>query len=168
MNRAVIYGKTPKGLEELTHRTAAVPQKLRSMLILVDGKTRTAELVQKCSFIAQCEEHLAWLEKNGFIEAVGAGASSGPVAPATASTSPPAPAAESPRKALLELAQELLGPHAGVVVKRLQDAEDRHDSLVQTLERCHKLIRLSIDENKAEQFRQRGSALLARGSTVAQ
>ena len=40
MNGAVIYAKTRKGLEELTHRTAAVPQKVRSILILVDGKTR--------------------------------------------------------------------------------------------------------------------------------
>ena len=65
MNGAIIYGKTPKGLQELAHRTAAVPQKLRSVLILVDGKTRCAELVQKCSFIPQCEEHLEWLEQNG-------------------------------------------------------------------------------------------------------
>ncbi|OQC13544.1 MAG: hypothetical protein BWX79_01016 [Alphaproteobacteria bacterium ADurb.Bin100] len=46
-------------------------------------------------------------------------------------------------------------------MQRLQDSGDEHDALVQTLERCHKLIRLSIDEKKAEQFRQRGSALLA-------
>ena len=166
MNPAVIYAKTPKGLEELTHRTAAVPQKLRSVLILVDGKTRCAELVQKCSFIPQCEEHLAWLEANGYIQRAGMGASPGPVAPsAAASPSPapmPAPAARSPRLALIDLAHELLGAHAGAVVQRLQDTDDQHDALVQTLERCHKLIRLSIDEKKAEQFRQRGSVLLAR------
>jgi hypothetical protein len=34
-------------------------------------------------------------------------------------------------------------------------------TLVQTLERCRKLIRLSIDEKKAEQFRKMGSAVLA-------
>lgn len=170
MNGAVIFGKTPKGLEELAHRTAAVPQKLRSVLILVDGKTRCAELMQKCSFIAQCDEHLDWLEQNGFIEAVAAGASHGPVSPATAASTSaaapapvPAPTAKSPKLALIDLAQDLLGAHAGTVVQRLQDTDDQHDALVQTLERCHKLIRLSIDEKKAEQFRQRGSALLARG-----
>ena len=87
-----------------------------------------------------------------------------PVAPSAASAStPPAPvpARPSPKKALINLAQELLGAHAGAVVQRLQDTDDQHDALVQTLERCHKLIRLSIDEKKAEQFRQRGSALLA-------
>ena len=64
MNGAVIYAKTRKGLEELTHRTAAVPQKVRSILILVDGKTRCSELLQKCSFISECKEHLEWLERH--------------------------------------------------------------------------------------------------------
>ena len=64
MNGAVIYAKTRKGLEELTHRTAAVPQKVRSILILVDGKTRCSELLQKCSFISECKEHLEWLEEH--------------------------------------------------------------------------------------------------------
>jgi hypothetical protein len=48
------------------------------------------------------------------------------------------------------------------VVQRLQDTEDSRDALGQTVERCHKLIRLSIDEKKAEQFRRMGMALLAR------
>ena len=109
MNGAVIYAKTRKGLEELTHRTAAVPQKVRSILILVDGKTRCSELLQKCSFISECKEHLEWLERNGLIEAVGTTNAPG----AIASDAPPipsqAPVTISPKKALIQLAQELLG-----------------------------------------------------------
>jgi hypothetical protein len=163
MNGAIIFGKTPKGLQELAHRTAAVPQKLRSVLILVDGKTRRAELLQRCSFIPQCDEHLAWLEQNGYIEAVSSGKAAVADLPAasTGSAPMPAPVALSPRKALLDLAQELLGAHAGAVVQRLQDTDDQHDALAQTLERCYKLIRLSIDEKKAEQFRKAGTAMLA-------
>ena len=107
MNGAVIYAKTRKGLEELTHRTAAVPQKVRSILILVDGKTRCSELLQKCSFISECKEHLEWLERNGLIEAVGTTNAPG----AIASDAPPipsqAPVTISPKKALIQLAQEL-------------------------------------------------------------
>jgi hypothetical protein len=165
MNGAVILVKTRKGLDELAHRTGTVQQKQRSLLILVDGKTRYADLIQKCSFITPCEEHLAWLLQNGFVEAVGASPATGTGAPAPAGYAPPpalTPAAASARKALLDLAQELLGPHAATVVQRLQDTEDSRDALVQTVERCHKLIRLSIDEKKAEQFRRMGMALLAR------
>jgi hypothetical protein len=118
-------------------------------------------LLQKCSFISECKEHLEWLERNGLIEAVGTTNAPGAIAPDAPPIPSQAPVAISPKKALIQLAQELLGAHSGAVVQRLQDSGDQHDALVQTLERCHKLIRLSIDEKKAEQFRQRGSALLA-------
>lgn len=152
MDSSVILAKTRKGLDELAQRTGAVPQKLRSVLILVDGKTRYVDLLNKCSFIPGCNEHLTWLMQNGFLQTVGA---------SPASDAAPASAATSPKATLLNLAHELLGAHAGAVVQRLQDTVDTHDALVQTLERCHKLIRLSIDEKKAEQFRRLGSALLS-------
>ncbi len=161
MNGALIFGKTPKGFDELTHRTAAVPQRLRSVLILVDGKTRCAELMQKCSFIPQCDEHLVWLEDHGFIEVVATGAASGSAMPSASASPASAPAVLSPKNALLSMAQELLGTHASVVMQRLQDTEDTREALAQAVERCHKLIRLSIDEKKAEQFRKLGAALLA-------
>jgi hypothetical protein len=103
MNGAVIYAKTRKGLEELTHRTAAVPQKVRSILILVDGKTRCSELLQKCSFISECKEHLEWLERNGLIEAVGTTNAPGAIAPDAPPIPSQAPVAISPKKALIEL-----------------------------------------------------------------
>ena len=70
------------------------------------------------------------------------------------------PRSLSPKNDLLELAHELLGVHADAVVQRLQDTADTHDALAQTVERCYRLIRLSIDETKAEQFRKLGSTLL--------
>ena len=45
MSDATILVKTRKGLEEMAHRTGTVPQKLRSVLILVDGKSRRADLL---------------------------------------------------------------------------------------------------------------------------
>lgn len=152
MDSSAVLAKTRKGLDELAQRTGAVPQKLRSVLILVDGKTRYGDLLSKCSFIQECSEHLTWLLQNGFLQTVGATPGSDAVL---------ASVATSPKATLLNLARELLGAHSGAVVQRLQDTEDTHDALAQTLERCHKLIRLSIDEKKAEQFLRLGSALLA-------
>lgn len=164
MDGTTILGKTHKGVDELAHRTAAVSQKLRSVLILVDGKTCFAELLRKFSFMPQCDEHLAWLMQHGFIQAMPATPDTAPRATAATSAEPdsmlPAPAAPSPREALLALAHDLLGTHAHAVVQRLQDTEDTPEALAQALERCHKLIRLSIDEKKAEQFRRLGTALL--------
>lgn len=169
MDRSIVLGKTRRGVDELAQRTAALPQKLRSVLILVDGKTAYGELLRKFSFMPQCGEHLAWLLQQGFVQALSAMPVAVAVAPLaaapdTAAASPipasHAPSARSARNALLALAHELLGPHAGAVVQRLQDTEDTREALTPTLERCHKLIRLSIDEKKAEQFRRLGAALL--------
>ena len=163
MNGPTILCKTRKGVDELAQRTGTVPQKLRSVLILVDGKTRYADLVQKCSFITQCDKHLDWLLQHGFVEAM---------PPVPGALAPPqpirvdtvfdirVPKTGSSKAALLKMAQELLGTHADSVVQRLQDTDDTREALTQAVERCHKLIRLSIDEEKAEQFRKRGYSLL--------
>jgi hypothetical protein len=167
MDSSIVLGKTRRGVDELAQRTAALPQKLRSVLILVDGKTAYSELVRKLSFMPQCGEHLVWLLQQGFVQAMSplpVAVADMAAAPDTAAASTvPAlhpPSARSARNALLALAHELLGPHAGAVVQRLQDTEDTREALTSTLERCHKLIRLSIDEKKAEQFRRLGAALL--------
>lgn len=167
MDSSIILGKTRRGADELAQRTPAVSQKLRSVLILIDGKTAYCELLRKFSFMPQCDEHIAWLLQQGFVQAITAM----PVAVAPLAATPdtaaalPIPASHPPsalsaRNALLALAHDLLGPHAGAVVQRLKDTEDTREALMPTLERCHKLIRLSIDEKKADQFRRLGAALL--------
>lgn len=167
MDSSIVLAKTHRGVDELAQRTAALPQKLRSVLILVDGKTTYGGLLRKFSFMPECGEYLALLLQQGFVQAM----SAMPIvvapqasAPDTAAASPISashrPGALSARNALLALAHELLDPHAGTVVQRLQDTEDTREALMLTLERCYKLIRLSIDEKKAEHFRRRGTALL--------
>ena len=167
MESSIVLGKTRRGADELAQRTTAVPQKLRSVLILIDGKTAYCELLRKLSFMPQCDEHIAWLLEQGFVQTISPiPVSVAPLAaaPDTAATSrsPGSPSlnALSARDALLALARDLLGPHAGAVEQRLQDTEDTREALMPTLERCHKLIRLSIDEKKADQFRRLGAALL--------
>ena len=166
MDSATVLSKSPRGVDELVQRTGAVPQKLRSVLILVDGKTCYSDLLRKCSFIPQIAEHLTWLLQHGFIEPVPTLSGALPSANAAEATSTELrsllspPRALSPKNALLKLAHELLGVHADAVVQRLQDTADTHDALAQTIERCYRLIRLSIDETKAEQFRKLGSTLL--------
>lgn len=147
---AVILVKTRKGQDELANRSGAVSQQQRAMLILVDGKTVSSALVSKCAFFSQCSEHLEWLLAHGYVEVSLASDK------AAGATLEPA----SVRGALIAMTHELLGVHASAVVRRLQETPDNPDALKAVLERCHKLIRLSIDEKKAEQFLQQGTALL--------
>lgn len=157
MDSDTVLAKTCKGAEELAQRSGTVPQKLRAILILVDGKTQWGELLNRYSGLPEFNEHLVWLVNNGFVEAVGK-----PVDTKTQATTGHVTFSSSAtgRAGLIELARHLLGAHGNNVTQRLQETEDEHDALAQTLERCYKLIRLSIDENKAEQFRKLGKKLL--------
>ena len=157
---SVILAKTRKGQDELTQRSGALSQKQRSMLILVDGKTPSSTLISRCAFFSNCSDQLNWLLEQGYVEPCSAAAKA---SRATSDSQLPmaAAGAASAREALIGLAQTLLGNHADTVVRRLQESPDNPDALRAALERCHKLIRLSIDEKKAEHFLQQGTALLA-------
>lgn len=157
MDSAAVLIKTDKGAEELALRTGSVPSKLRSILILVDGKTRWGDLLDRYSGLPEFSEQLTWLVDNGFIEAEG---KSGGTGARTATDHAAFTPSATGRAGLIELADHLLGAHGHTVIQRLQDTEDAHDALVQALERCCRLIKLSIDEGKAEQFRTLGLKLL--------
>lgn len=163
MDSATILCKTSKAVSELAQRTGALPQKLRPVLIVIDGRTELSELLRLYSAIPDFKEHLTWMLQNGFIQPLGVSQVAhkgdatvgGGMQQAVRSSSGPI------STALIELAHELLGAQADSVVKRIQDTEETREALTHTLERCHKLIRLSIDESKAEQFLSLGTKLLA-------
>lgn len=156
MDSAAVLVKTDKGAAELAQRSDAVPQKLRAILIMVDGKTQWGELQNRYAALPDFNEHLQWLVENGYIEPAGKTIATGAQAVAHQ-----ADTFARGRAGLIDLAQQLLGEHGKNVVQRLQDTEDTQEALTQTLERCHKLIRLSIDEGKAELFLTMGKKLLA-------
>jgi hypothetical protein len=158
MDSAAVLVKTDKGIAELAQRSDAVPQKLRAILIMVDGKTSWGELLSRYAGLPEFNEHLVWLVDNGFVAV--AGKQSGASVRAATDHAAFTPSAAG-RAGLIELAQHLLGAHGEKVIQRLQETEDARDALEQAVERCCKLIKLSIDESKAEQFRTLGLKLLA-------
>ena len=84
-----IYRKTPLGVAEIESRTLKIPQRLRSLLIMIDGKRSAASLAA----MAQAEESIAALHAQGLIEPA-------IVTPAAATeAAQPAPAVSSPRPA---------------------------------------------------------------------
>lgn len=157
---SMILTKTRKGQEELALRSGALAQKQRSMLILIDGKTLITDLKLKYSFFSNFNEQLEWLLEHGYVEAIATGSRTTGTPVTNAPLGSTKPMTSSGRDALITLSRELLGNHASSVVQRLQDTPDSPDELLMALQRCHKLIRLSIDEKKAEQFLRQGSTLL--------
>ena len=71
MNPEYIFIKTAAGEEALRLHRKALPRSLRTVLILVDGRTTAAELGVRLSNPAQTENALGDLERQGYIERIG-------------------------------------------------------------------------------------------------
>lgn len=66
---AIIYDKTEKGFEEIQTRKHHLASRLRSLLVLVDGKTSDDGLLKKVAGLGLTAESLSELLQHGFIAA---------------------------------------------------------------------------------------------------
>lgn len=94
--RNSIFDKTDKGREEIATRQHHLPPRLRTLLVLVDGKQSGDDLLQKVAGLGLTEDNLRELADNGFVQPVAA-APAQPIAatPAVAATSAPAAPSEA-------------------------------------------------------------------------
>jgi hypothetical protein len=81
-----IYDKTVKGREEIASRTYQLPPRLRSLLVMIDGRHPIEEVLPKVTGLGLDASHLKALVDDGFITVVEA-----PVAPAPVAAAPVAP-----------------------------------------------------------------------------
>lgn len=83
-----IFDKTDKGREEISTRKYQLASRLRTLLLLVDGKSSAHDLLQKVTGIS--EQNIADLLKDGFIQAVKSAPAPTSVAPAPTARQVPA------------------------------------------------------------------------------
>ena len=152
MNPSVLLAKTEKGKDEIGARRYGLPQSVRHALILVDGRSTVAQLLQKGSMIPGIAEALETLLRDGFVRQAGGAADAAAGSAGAASV----------KQALIALAEQVLGDQAGKVVKKLTESGDSPSELASAVDGCHKLIRLAIDERKAEAFHKVAKEILAR------
>ena len=91
-----IFRKTAKGLSEVQTRAFRLPPRLRSLLIMVDGKRSDAELA---ALLPQAGESLQALAEQGFIEVAAQAAAAPPPPPPPAPPPPPPPPPAPPAPA---------------------------------------------------------------------
>ena len=120
----IIFRKTAKGLSEIETRAHRLPPRVRSTLILVDGKRDADDL--KALIAQQPEETLQLLADQGFIEAVGEtlGAAPKPAAAGPPVAPAPVPPAEldfpTRRRTLVRALNDELGPAAESLAIRIE------------------------------------------------
>lgn len=83
-----IFDKTDKGREEISTRKYQLASRLRTLLLLVDGKSSAHDLLQKVTGIS--EQNIDDLLKDGFIQTVKSAPAPTPVPPASAARQVPA------------------------------------------------------------------------------
>lgn len=67
MDSTTVYVKTPLGQDEIATRAHHLPARLRTVLIMVDGRRTMAELIAQNPAPHEAEAHLAALLEGGFI-----------------------------------------------------------------------------------------------------
>jgi hypothetical protein len=94
MDKNTLFGKTAAGREALSSRPAGLVPRLRSLLIMVDGKRNLAEFEKLTGSLEQATQSLSELMSGGWVEIVGADGL--PKALAASQVSVPAPATFEP------------------------------------------------------------------------
>ncbi len=156
MDRNAQVTKTAKGEEELQQRSHGLERNLRYVLILVDGKSTVQEIIDgKGAAYPDVEASLQQLFDQGYV-AVGGVCASGDAACVVSSRRD----VSGIKADLIAIAKEVLGSEAGKVVAKLEAAPDSREGLQEVVNSCKKVVKLLIDEEKAEALMRRCSGVL--------
>lgn len=122
----IIYRKTAKGLAEIETRVYRLSPRLRSVLIMIDGKRSDTDLAQ---MLPQAAEVLAALAQDDFISeftrtSATSAAAAAPLSPERTVIRPPQPTFEAMRKDVLRAFNDRLGPTGEGMAVKLEKARN--------------------------------------------
>jgi hypothetical protein len=162
---AAVFRKTPKGVAEIETRAHRLAPRLRSALIMVDGRRSVDDL--RGLILGQAEEVLGALAQDGFIEALAAAPAQAPAstrAPSAAApaavAAPPASSAslsrplETVKRDAVRLLTDAMGPAAEGIALRIEKARSVEE-FMPLLERATELVGSLRGGNAAVAFRSR-------------
>lgn len=152
-----IFRKTAKGVAEIETRAHRLAPRMRSLLILVDGRRDADDL--KTLITQQAEETLQALAEQGFIEAVGETVKAAATAPAAAQPAPNVAARttadfEAMRRAAVRALNDTLGPSGESLAVRMEKTRSLQE-LQPLLSIAAKLIGAARGAAAAEAYAQR-------------
>jgi pyruvate/2-oxoglutarate dehydrogenase complex dihydrolipoamide acyltransferase (E2) component len=144
MEATLLALKTPKGHEEIRSRAHGLSQKLRTLLIMVDGKSTVGELLGRFPGVAEIQSNLRQLVELGFVQvAAGQGAAAPAAAGAEKAAPKAAPASGETRdqamSALVRMLIEAMGPDADLVTGSIERARTR-DEFEKAAKRCTAML----------------------------
>ncbi|MFZ1642173.1 MAG: hypothetical protein WAV07_12255 [Candidatus Contendobacter sp.] len=161
-----MYFKTSKGLVEIQSRTYKLPTHLRRLLIMVDGHSTAAEMIDRLTTFGDVKPNLVELEAGGFI----ARHRSSPVAPGAASApAPPEFKLDEAKHSIRSILLSAMGPAADYRIECIE-AVTTPEQLRVELDTLRDLLPKVLSRQQAEQaWRQMEPMMFAleRGSSSA-
>lgn len=156
MNPDIVYSKTPKGLEEMSQRTYKLPARMRTLLIMIDGKIPVAHLISRSPSPEEAANNVETLLRDGFIEAKGIG-------PSQAATADRPPVGVDPleqaKKFMVQSMQAAIGPDADMFTAKIETARNM-ETLAELAPKYVEIVRAGGNAKKADAFR---AGLIERG-----
>ena len=163
ITKQAIYKKSAKGSEAVATRQAGLTPRLRSALIMVDGKRSFGELAPMIAVLGDAQVLLTELESAGLVEMVGSAtapighqASGDTVTPSFDAKTVPAallgpPTFEGARRFTVRLLSELLGPMGEALCVKIENARDMPD-FITAVKRARDIVREVKGQTAAAQF----------------
>ena len=170
-----IIHKTALGLGEMETRTRRLSPLLRAVLIMIDGKSSYDALYQKVSTLPQYSNQAQFGKTIETLLAAGLISSGSDNARSFIAAQDNLPAAEMPtdwspdfaikmKRRLMHAAGEVLDKQAKKVINKLENAPNTKEGVVAAINDSIKLVRLFIDEKKADDLERSFSALIGESS----
>jgi hypothetical protein len=159
MNPSAVLVKTERGLDEIRARSAGLSQRVRTILIMIDGKTTARELLGRLTAFPEADRVLDALVREGFAAVVPQAA---PERPAAAAFSPSLSPEADVRQAVNDLCRYLhdeLGPEADMITVKIESASNRAD-FAQGVRRGISMLAAVVGQGKANQFQARAQVIL--------
>jgi hypothetical protein len=147
MDHNATYRKTELGLEEIKTRAAGLPVKLRSVLILMDGKTPLSDLLTRSPLPPESYPQLDLLLDGGFITPV---ETSAPTVDAEAAVTAGQDLRTLQRQACRKLL-DLLGPEADRFTIRIEAVNSQEEFLGLAAD-IREVLRVSRGKRAADKF----------------
>jgi len=165
MKPASYYARTEKGAAEVAQRSQAIPARARSLLLMIDGKSTGAQLLEKLAAFPNSGELLQLLETEGYIgpvDGAGAAGSAPAAAPVSTASMPVTPAAASPgtgsgagigaaKRFMIRSLHEIFGPDADSLTGKVDLAQTAED-LRKLAEKHRELMASMGSRRKADAY----------------
>jgi hypothetical protein len=143
MNHLRVYSRTTKGEEEISARAYGLSLDARRILICVDGKSSVSKIVEKTPGLSNIAQSLEGFAAQGYIRIN------------------ETETIANIKNELVAIARQVLGNDAEKIVAKIKETPATREGIEATVHSCQKIVRLSIDQKKAEELKNMCLAILS-------